>query len=400
MLAMTTLRASVRGGHRLHRRDPLRLPRGAGRWCGAPRCSAEQGGDVKLAGLSPYLFAIFRSAGADDAFDYFRLGRRRGCVLRLAACSLWRVTSSRSCTRLCSARRRCALLEPSEGRLIIDGTLGGGGHTEALLEAGATVLGVDRDPARPRGGHGAPRALRSTLPRRAGRLRRRGRAGRPARSTGSCSISASARRSSTWPRAASASRTTGRSTCACRGDGRDRRRAHRAARGRDELADVLYQLRRGAPLSRHRARAQGPRCRRPPSRRCAAVKAGVPRKAWPKDINVATRTFQALRIAVNDELEQLEARAGRVARAARSPAAGWRSSAFTRSKIALVKHAFRALCGEAPDDAPQGAAGGEGAAAGFRPLTQEAGDRLEAEAEPNPRARSAKLRGVEKVSAS
>jgi anti-anti-sigma factor len=29
------------------------------------------GGDLKLAGLSPYLFAIFRSAGANDAFDYF-----------------------------------------------------------------------------------------------------------------------------------------------------------------------------------------------------------------------------------------------------------------------------------------------------------------------------------------
>lgn len=29
------------------------------------------GGDLKLAGLSPYLHAIFRSAGAHDAFDYF-----------------------------------------------------------------------------------------------------------------------------------------------------------------------------------------------------------------------------------------------------------------------------------------------------------------------------------------
>jgi anti-sigma B factor antagonist len=29
------------------------------------------GGDVKLAGLSPYLHAIFRSAGAHDSFDYF-----------------------------------------------------------------------------------------------------------------------------------------------------------------------------------------------------------------------------------------------------------------------------------------------------------------------------------------
>jgi anti-sigma B factor antagonist len=31
----------------------------------------ERGGDLKLAGLSPYLHAIFRSAGAHDAFDYF-----------------------------------------------------------------------------------------------------------------------------------------------------------------------------------------------------------------------------------------------------------------------------------------------------------------------------------------
>jgi anti-sigma B factor antagonist len=31
----------------------------------------ELGGDIKLAGLSPYLHAIFRSAGAHDSFDYF-----------------------------------------------------------------------------------------------------------------------------------------------------------------------------------------------------------------------------------------------------------------------------------------------------------------------------------------
>ena len=34
-----------------------------------------------------------------------------------------------------------------------------------------------------------------------------------------------------------------------------------------------------------------------------AIEAAVPRAAWPKNINVATRTFQGLRIAVNDELE-------------------------------------------------------------------------------------------------
>lgn len=36
-------------------------------------------------------------------------------------------------------------LAPAQGRLFADGTLGGGGHTEALLEAGASVKGIDRD---------------------------------------------------------------------------------------------------------------------------------------------------------------------------------------------------------------------------------------------------------------
>lgn len=34
---------------------------------------------------------------------------------------------------------------PAEGKLIVDATLGGGGHTEAMLEAGAKVIGVDQD---------------------------------------------------------------------------------------------------------------------------------------------------------------------------------------------------------------------------------------------------------------
>lgn len=39
-----------------------------------------------------------------------------------------------------------ALLAPGSGKLYVDGTLGGGGHTEALLEAGAAVIGLDQDP--------------------------------------------------------------------------------------------------------------------------------------------------------------------------------------------------------------------------------------------------------------
>jgi 16S rRNA (cytosine1402-N4)-methyltransferase len=37
------------------------------------------------------------------------------------------------------------MLQPASGRVFLDGTLGGGGHSEALLAAGARVVGLDRD---------------------------------------------------------------------------------------------------------------------------------------------------------------------------------------------------------------------------------------------------------------
>ena len=43
-------------------------------------------------------------------------------------------------------RELLELLNPKPGSLIVDGTCGGGGHTEALLESGADVLALDRDP--------------------------------------------------------------------------------------------------------------------------------------------------------------------------------------------------------------------------------------------------------------
>jgi 16S rRNA (cytosine1402-N4)-methyltransferase len=38
-------------------------------------------------------------------------------------------------------------LAPAAGKIIVDGTLGGGGHSEALLARGAIVIGIDQDPA-------------------------------------------------------------------------------------------------------------------------------------------------------------------------------------------------------------------------------------------------------------
>lgn len=37
-------------------------------------------------------------------------------------------------------------LQPQPGQTIVDGTFGAGGYTRAILEAGANVIGVDRDP--------------------------------------------------------------------------------------------------------------------------------------------------------------------------------------------------------------------------------------------------------------
>jgi len=39
-----------------------------------------------------------------------------------------------------------AHMDAGAGKIIVDGTLGGGGHSETFLEVGAEVIGIDRDP--------------------------------------------------------------------------------------------------------------------------------------------------------------------------------------------------------------------------------------------------------------
>jgi 16S rRNA (cytosine1402-N4)-methyltransferase len=52
------------------------------------------------------------------------------------------------------ARQVLDHLAPRDGGIIIDGTFGAGGHTRAILEAGATVIGIDRDRNAVAGGFG------------------------------------------------------------------------------------------------------------------------------------------------------------------------------------------------------------------------------------------------------
>jgi len=77
-----------------------------------------------------------------------------------------------------------------------------------------------------------------------------------------------------------------------------------------ELADIFHRFGEER-FSRRIARAIVERRQRDPIERtlqlAELVKRAIPRKAWPRDIHPATRVFQALRIAVNRELESLSA---------------------------------------------------------------------------------------------
>jgi 16S rRNA (cytosine1402-N4)-methyltransferase len=106
-------------------------------------------------------------------------------------------------------------------------------------------------------------------------------------------------------------------------------------------------------------------------------------------IDPATRTFQALRIWVNGELDGLDSCLGRAATRLQPPAGervgGGRMAviSFHSLEDRTVKHAFRAL---AAGDTPM-----------VRLLTRRPVTASEAEVQANPRARSAKLRAVERV---
>jgi 16S rRNA (cytosine1402-N4)-methyltransferase len=126
-----------------------------------------------------------------------------------------------------------------------------------------------------------------------------------------------------------------------------------------------------------------------------AVKRAVPRRSWPRRIHVATRTFQALRMAVNQELESLAAFLQSLP-SLLLPLGRAAIISFHSLEDRQVKQAFAALAGacRCPPGLPVCACG---AAATFRLLTRKAIQADEAEIERNPRARSARLRAVERL---
>jgi 16S rRNA (cytosine1402-N4)-methyltransferase len=151
-----------------------------------------------------------------------------------------------------------------------------------------------------------------------------------------------------------------------------------------ELARILFEYGQERH-ARRIARAIAARRQRQPIQTTRdlveSVKTAVPRKAWSRRIHVATRSFQAFRIFVNQELSSL---AQALPDAARFLQHGGRLAviSFHSLEDRIVKQTIRALAAE-------------GEWAGLEPAPIVPTDE---EVRMNPRSRSARLRVVERLS--
>jgi 16S rRNA (cytosine1402-N4)-methyltransferase len=278
-------------------------------------------------------------------------------------------------------------LEPARGGVFVDCTLGLGGHTQALLESGASrVIAIDRDTeaiamARERLdaygdrvdiAHANYRDLGAVLDAR----------GLSAVDGVLADLGVSSMQLDAVERGFS-----------FRGDApldmrMDRSQGPTAAeRLRDvsegELADVIYQYgeeRHSRRIARALVRAREEGGVSTTSELAAIVRRSVPHRGYQR-IDPATRTFQALRIWVNGELEGLEAFVRDAVMRLRS-GARLVVIAFHSLEDRIVKHTLRGLDREA------------GLVRVLTARPEIAGDE---EVAGNPRARSAKLRAAERL---
>ncbi len=295
------------------------------------------------------------------------------------------------------------LLAPRDGGIYVDGTYGAGGYSRAILEsADCRVWGIDRD----------PRAIAdgAALAKRfAGRLSLiEGRFGEMQRLLADNGLST----------ADGIALDLGVSSMqvdepsrgfSFRADGPlDMRMSDRGPNAADlvnrlseeELADIIYRYggeRRARAIARAilRRREQAPIAG---TGDLADIVRGVVGKKRGDQSDPATRTFQALRIAVNDELGELDrglaaaeallAPGGRLAVVSFHSLEDRRVKAFLRERTGRNPHASRHLPEARPGRAPS-----------FLRCPGDEATPGAAEISGNPRARSARLRGAERSEA-
>ncbi|GMG82336.1 16S rRNA (cytosine(1402)-N(4))-methyltransferase RsmH [Paralimibaculum aggregatum] len=292
-------------------------------------------------------------------------------------------------------------LEPVAGGVFLDGTFGAGGYTRALLAAGAArVIALDRDPTAIAGGAalaaeaGARLALREA--EFADLAEEAEAAGAAALDGVVLDVGVSSMQLDRAERGFSFLR-----------DGPLDMRMGDAGPGaadlvaeasEAELADIIFlygEDRAARRIARAivRARAEAPILR---TGRLAEVVAGVMPAQRPGQPHPATRTFQALRIAVNDELGQL---AAALLAAERVLAPGGRLAvvSFHSLEDRIVKRYLQAASGRGPGRSRHLPEIAEAPARYERPAAARAADAAETAA--NPRARSARLRWARRTAA-
>lgn len=280
-----------------------------------------------------------------------------------------------------------ALLDPSRGGLFVDCTVGLGGHAGAILSGGATrLLGLDRD----------PRALALAAQTLAPWHERVELVHADYRDLPAIT----AARGITGIDGALADLGVssmqfdepGRGFSFRRDEALDMRMdqttgptaAELLARvDESDLADVIFRYgeeRFSRRIARRIVEARQTSPIATTAQLADIVRRAIPRKGYQR-IDPATRTFQALRIWVNRELEGLDEF---LAAATRLLRAGARLAVITFHSLEdrVVKHAFRALA--TAEDA-------------LRVLTRKPVVAGERELARNPRARSAKLRAIERL---
>jgi len=283
-------------------------------------------------------------------------------------------------------REVLAFLQPENGGVFVDCTVGMGGHALALLEAGATrVIGLDRDP-------GALRIAAETLSKYRDRVElvhsdyRAIAAVLEARGIERVDGTLTDMGMSSYQL-----ETEGRGFSFQRDDPLDMRMdtttgptaAELLGRAEEsEIADAIYEFgeeRFSRRIARGIVQARTAAPLETTAQLAAIVRRAVPRRGFSR-IDPATRTFQALRIWVNRELEDIDTFLTTVAHRL---TIGARLVVITFHSLEdrIVKHTLRAL---APRDG-----------SALRILTKKPATPQPDELERNPRARSAKLRSAE-----
>jgi 16S rRNA (cytosine1402-N4)-methyltransferase len=295
-----------------------------------------------------------------------------------------------------------AALEPEPGRLIVDGTFGAGGYSRGLLEAGADVLALDRDPTTEAFAGPLERAfpgrLRWALSRFSELEQRLEEAGHDACDGVAFDLGVSSMQLDEADRGFSFLRD-GPLDMRMGGEGMSAAELVNTAEPA-ELSRIFFTYGEERQARRIAAAIARRRAERPFERTLDLAE--VVEKALGgrrgAAIHPATRVFQALRIAVNQELSELEAGLAAAERALR---AGGRLAVVTFHSLEdrIVKTFFAERTGPGPSGSRHAPPRASGPEPSFALVFKGVRTASAAEAAANPRARSAKLRAGVRTSA-